>query len=174
MKYFRFIKLAIYLTIGVILGIYHVFMIEHLRFALPTIMILYGVEALCFAIYYHRKKCYLEQRFYWGLVEILLAVVTMTCVKEFSTVCIVWAIWAILREANEIREAVSELSNLIPSIVELATGIINIVFSVLMIITPTPEHATIHLYLLIIELVVASGIPIINHYFYHVDEEQTK
>ena len=174
MKYFRFIKLAIYLTIGVILGIYHVFMIEHLRYALPTIMILYGVEALCFAIYYHRKKCYFEQRFYWGLVEILLAVVTMTCVKEFSTVCIVWAIWAILREANEIREAVSELSNLIPSIVELATGIINIVFSVLMIITPTPEHATIHLYLLIIELVVASGIPIINHYFYHVDEEQTK
>ena len=98
----------------------------------------------------------------------------MTCVEEFSTVCIVWAIWAILREANEIREAVSELSNLVPSIIELATGIVNIVFSILMIITPTPQHATIHLYLLIIELAVASGIPIINHYFYHVDEEQTK
>ena len=174
MKYFRFIKLAIYLTIGVLLGVYHTYMVEHLKYTLPTIMLLYGLEAVCFAVYYHRNKCYLEQRFYWGLVEMLLAFVIVFAVNDFVTVCIIWAIWAILREANEIREAVTELSNLIPSTIEIVAGLVNVVFSVLLIINPTVQHATVHLYLLIVELVLTSGLPIINHFIYHIDEEETK
>ena len=174
MKYFRFIKLTVYLTIGVLLGVFHVFMVEHLKYTLSIIILLYGLEALSFAIYYHRKKCYLEHRFYWGLVEVLLGIVTLTSIEDFNTVCIVWAIWAILRESWEIKEAVSNFSNLIPSLIELVTGLVNIVFSVLLIIHPGEHHATIHLFLLIVELAIASILPIINHYVYHIDEDETK
>ena len=174
MKYFRFVKLGVFVAIGVVLGAFHTFMVENLRYSLTTIMILYGLEALSFSLYYHRKDFYKQHRFYWGLVEILLGVVVMSSVSDFTTICITWAIWAILREAEEIKEAVLDISNLITSIIEIITGTVNVVFSVLMIMNPTFEHATIHLYLLIVELVIASGIPIINHYFYHVDEEQTK
>ena len=174
MKYFRFIKLAIYLTLGILLGIFHVFIIENLSYALPSNMILYGLESLSFSLYYHRRDFYKEHRFYWGLVEILLGVVVLTSVTDFEVVCITWAIWAILREAEEIKEAVLELSNLIPSLIIIIAGIVNIVFSVLLIMYPGEHHATIHLYLLIVELAIASIIPIINHYFYHIDEEQTK
>ena len=171
MKVLRFTKLAIYLTIGVLLGVFHVFIIDNLSFTLPIIMILYGIEAVSMAVYYHRKDFHIQHRFYWGLVEILLGIVVLVAVVDFEVTCIVWAIWAILREAEEIREAVETKDSLITSIIVIAIGIINMVFSVLLIIHPGEHHATIHLYLLIVELAVASIVPIIDYYVYHVDHK---
>ena len=174
MKYYRFIKLALFLVVGVLIGVYHTFMVENLKYTLPTIMIFYGVEAIAFAIYYSRKKCYLEYRLYWGHVEILLGLLVLTNVEDFSTICIVWAIWAILREAWETKVAVSNLTDLVPSIIELTAGLANVIFSILMIMNPNEHHATIHLYLLIVELGVASILPIVRYYVYHIDEYAVK
>ena len=173
MKYLRFTKLAIYLTIGVLLGVFHVFIIDNLSFTLPIIIVLYGIESISVSIYYHRKDFYIKHRFYWGIVEMLLGLIVLIYVVDFEVTCIVWAIWAILREAEEIREAVETIDCLITSIIVIVAGIVNIVFSVLLIIFPTEHHATEHLYLLIVELAVASIVPIIDFYFYKVDHKNS-
>ena len=169
MKVLHFVKLGIYIAIGVLLAIFRDFIIENLSFTVPAIFILYGVEAIGFTIFYHPKDFHLQHRFYWGIVELLLGVVVLAAIIDFETVCIVWAIWSILREAEEIRDAVQTFDSVITSIISIVTGIINVVFSVLLIIHPGPHHAMTHLYLLIVELTVASSIPIIDYYLYKID-----
>ena len=172
MKYFRIIKFINFIIIGVLLGVFHEFIINNLSFTLPIIIVLYGIEATVISIVYHKKDFYIKHRFYWGLVEILLGLVVLFYIIDFETTCIVWAIWALLREAGEFREAVDTLDSLITSIILIATGIVNVVFSILLVMHPGVEHATTHLYLLIVELVVNSGIPLIDYYVYGKDNTE--
>ena len=76
-----------------------------------------------------------------------------------STICIIWAVWAILREADEIAEYYELFKERIPCLLGFAESVVAIVFSITLIIEPGEHHAMIHMYLLIVELLSAVIFP---------------
>lgn len=86
-----------------------------------------------------------------------------------------WAIWTILRESEELKECYSLFKERTPFLLNLAESIVTIVFSILMIADSSAweNHATVHLYLLIVELITAVIFPEFR-WFYKVYIKQEK
>ena len=78
-------------------------------------------------------------------------------------ICIMWAIWSIVREANEILTYVfAENEHIVLKILGFIESIVSTTFAVLLLIHPTLEHLEIHYILLVIEFATTAIFPIIN------------
>lgn len=176
MKFYRVIRTAIYwaLAILVVAFISHIAEIEILRYFIGGLMILYGVEEIIHAVFKH-KKHYSIHTLYWNIIEIVIGLTLVSFVETgdvevtYAVVCVAWAIWSILREARELVELAEELKHnkliacRIVAIVNLAESLTIIALSLTMLIEPGEHHATIHLYLLAVELLTKALFPIINY-----------
>lgn len=176
MKIYRVIRTAIYwaLAILVVAFISHIAEIEILRYFIGGLMILYGVEEIIHAVF-KNKKHYSIHTLYWNIIEIVIGLTLVSFVETgdvevtYAVVCVAWAIWSILREARELVELAEELKHnkliacRIVAIVNLAESLTIIALSLTMLIEPGEHHATIHLYLLAVELLTKALFPIINY-----------
>ena len=125
-------------------------------------MITYGIFEFVYVLFKKREYFYKENSFYWGLIEILLGLIVLLFVSDYTTICVTWAIWSILREALEVEEIISGLIEKIPvvlSVISMIESIAVIILSTLLIVNPGEHHATIHSYLLSIELILTATIP---------------
>lgn len=167
MKIARLIRFLIYLAGAVLLAIFHRYTVHHIKYIVPVVMLLYGLEAIVTSIFINKNAFYSQQEFYWGITEIVLATLIMAAIGDFVVICVIWAVWSILRETDEIKVAVIEFKKYtITSIISTLESLANMALSIFLIISPTTAHATTHLYLLIVELVIAGALPLIRYYIY--------
>ena len=81
---------------------------------------------------------------------------------SFETICVVWAVWSILREAYEIKEIVIDLKSIAPRIISGVESLIMIGLSISLVLHPTLEHVMIHIYFLTVELLLSPLIPLMD------------
>ena len=159
---YSFVKLGVFVLLAIFVFIFREHLVEHLRYFIGSLMILYALEEMLFEII-HAKKNFLKQhKVYLGFVELVLGICLITVNLSIESTCIIWATWSILREAYEVEEIVSELHNIVPKIISGAESLAAIVFSILLIVEPGEHHAMIHIYLLLVELVVTPLTPILD------------
>ena len=108
------------------------------------------------------KPIYEGHGFLFYAVEILLGLTTLFFIEEYETVCIIWAVWSILRESVELQEIVSGELHISLGILSGVESVAVIVLSVMLMIEPGEHHAMIHSYLLCVELVLTGVIPMIS------------
>ena len=83
-------------------------------------------------------------------------------VRDFTHVCVMWAVWSMLRQSLDIHEVlIGEVKGGI-AIVYIIQSVASVVFSIILILNPTPLHAVTHIYLLIAELLVISLPPVVD------------
>lgn len=78
-------------------------------------------------------------------------------------ICLVWAIWSIIRELNEILTYIfTENEHIVLKILGSIESVVSTTFAIFLIIHPTIEHLEIHYLLLVIEFATTAIFPIIN------------
>lgn len=159
---YNLIKLGVYVVLAVLIFIFREPLVEHLKYFIGGLMILYAVEEILFIIIHHVHHILHEDKVYLGFIELLLGIVLMCVNLSYESVCIIWATWSILRESYEIKEIAYELKHIVPKIVSGVESLVIIIFSILLIIEPGEHHAMIHLYLLLAELVIAPLTPLLD------------
>ena len=164
-KYY-FIKLIVYVALAICVFIFRETLVEHLKYFIGGLMLLYGLEEILFETVFRDKHFWHKDKIYLGIIEITfgitLLVINLPYEADYEAVCVVWATWSIVREAFEIKELVTEIKSWTLTFLSGAESIAVIVFSVLLILEPGEHHAMIHIYLLLLELLLTPLIPLLD------------
>ena len=163
MKAFRLSRLICFVVGAVLLLVFNEFFSHNLRWFIGGLIVLYGSLGVLALLLAKVKPIYEGHGFLFFSVEILLGLITLCFIKEYATVCVIWAVWSIIRESIELEEIVARELHPVPAIVSGLESVAVVVLSVMLMIEPGEHHAMIHSYLLVVELILASLIPIINH-----------
>jgi uncharacterized membrane protein HdeD (DUF308 family) len=167
-KYYL-VKLIIYVALAVSVFIFREHLVEHLKYFIGGLMLLYGLEEILFEIIFRDKHFWHKDKIYLGIIEITfgitLLIINLPYEADYEAVCVVWATWSIVRESFEIKELVTEIKSWTLTILSGAESLAVIVLSVMLILEPTEHHAMIHVYLLLLELVLTPLIPLLDEIF---------
>ena len=156
------VKQCVFAVLAVLVFVFRAFHIQYLRHFVGALMLFYGLEEQLFEVIYARSNIFKQGKVYLGLSEVILGIVTLSVAIDYDSVCIIWAVWSILRESYEIKEIFADLKFLVPRILSGVESIAVIVFSILLIIDPAEHHAMIHLYLLLVELILTPFVPLLD------------
>ncbi len=149
------IKLVIFTILAALVLIFRDSHVAHLKPFIGALMLLYGIEELLFEILNHHGHFIHEPKTYLSFVEIIFGVILFVVDLQFEYVCIIWATWSIIRESYEIKEIVADMKSITPRILSGVESVVAIIFSVMLIMEPGEHHATIHMILLVAELILA-------------------
>lgn len=173
-KHFTYltIKLIIFTLLAVLIFIFRDAQVDHLKSFIGALMLLYGVEELFYESFFHQLHFIHEPKSYLGLIELIFGIVLMVAPLQFEYVCIIWATWSIIRESYEIKEVVTDMKTLPPRILSGVESIAVIVFSILLILEPGEHHATIHMCLLTVELILNPLVVLIDELLIYLGEKK--
>lgn len=167
MNAWKIAKTAIYPIAGTLIIVFSSFALEHAVTLVGVIMSVYATERVIVSIY---KKTVLREdnELFEGLVLALLAAVLLfTDGNDLAKVCVIWAIWSILRETEEIKECLFEnfykravFPVQIVNYVHCFESAVVIALSVSMLLSPSVKTAHAHIILLGLELILEIGFPI--------------
>ena len=163
--HYYFGKLLFYFAIAVLVFIFRNHFVDEVKYFVGTLALFYGLEGLFFEWWMHREKLFHQDKFYLSCIEVFLGIILLACPLYYESVCVVWAVWSIIREADEIKDIVTELRHWFPRILSAIESIAVIVFSVYLMIDPSPHHVLIHIYLLMVELLVTPLTPLVDEAF---------
>lgn len=163
MKTFRLSRLICFVVCAVLLLVFNEFFLHNLRWFIGGLIVLYGSLGILALLLAKVKPIYEGQGFLFFAVEILLGLVTLCFIKDYATVCVIWAVWSIIRESVELEEIVARELHPVLAVISGLESVAVVVLSVMLLMEPGEHHAMIHSYLLVVELVFAALIPVINH-----------
>ena len=163
MKTFRLSRLICFVVCAVLLLVFNEFFLHNLRWFIGGLIVLYGSLGILALLLAKVKPIYEGQGFLFFAVEILLGLVTLCFIKDYATVCVIWAVWSIIRESVELEEIVARELHPVLAVISGLESVAVVVLSVMLLMEPGEHHAMIHSYLLVVELVLAALIPVINH-----------
>lgn len=165
---YLFVKLAIFVALAICVFIFREQLVEHLKYFIGGLMLLYGIEEILFEVIFKGKFFWKGEKTYLGLVELVLGTTLFFFPLEanpeevMKMTCVIWAAWSIMREAFEIKELFLEIKSVVLTIISGIESIAVIVLSVMLILEPGEHHAMIHLYLLLAELVLTPLVPLLD------------
>lgn len=163
MRKYRIIKFVTYFVFAVLVFILRHQLVQELHYLVGSLLLVYGLEELLYNLIFEKKESLGNISFYFGCMEIVLGIVTLFFVRSYEHNCILWASWSILKEAFEIPIAINSKQLLVKLTYFVQSGFA-IVFSLFMLVSPNYKHAMVHAFLLIIELILKSIVPLINEY----------
>ena len=166
-KVYQPLKFLLFLVAGILVLVFNKAIMNNdgaiLNGLVGTVIAVYGIEGIVLPIITHQVKQRSIQMLSGG-INILIAVVMIFLlegnVDELRIVCVLWSIWSIMREGEEIVE--KGFSGIkkhpVVSFVNFAESIAVIIFSVMLIAAEDHHallhHAHAHVILLGIELII--------------------
>ena len=178
MRIYYIIRFVIFTILAVLIGIFSHQLLEYLDYLVGGVMLIFGLGGLFFPIYRSKKKFFEEYQFYLGCIEILLGIIIMTAFKDangFNSVCMIWGTWTIVRESFELYETSHKFMHKFPAILSLALSIVEIVFSILLIVSAEEaieHHALTHIYLLVPEFIIYALSPLLFDIYSHKNKKE--
>ncbi len=157
-KYLKWTKTALYILAGILIFIfYKSVMSAGLAFLVGGVILAYALEEMAFRII-RRQYAELAE----SVIQFVLAVLMFLSYDDLTKICVIWGVWAIIREGREMIEALVNIRKNILASVDIIESIVVIVLSAMMILNPTHHHATVHLILLGIELILEVAFPLLE------------
>ena len=172
MKIYNYIKLFIFIAFSVLLFIFKEELVADLNFFVGSLILAFGVENIIVIVITQRRKSIRRIRFSFSLFEIILGLTILTAVKDFAYVCVMWAVWSLLRQSIDINEVFRGELSTVMSLIVLSQSIVSIVFSIMLILDQSEHHAITHLYLLIAELMVIALPPVVDELRYQYKKKK--
>ncbi len=175
MKKWEYIRLCIFTLVGILVMIFYKTLYRYVNDIVGAVMVAYGIEEICFSIF-GIKEDRENEAITSGSILIVLGLVELVLLKgekNFESACVIWAVWAILREGKELSEVIRKITKKRPFIINATESIVSLVLSVLLILEPK-EHAYVHLILLGIELVSKVWFEFVDYLFDKREERLNK
>ena len=168
MKSVHVIKLIVFCLAGALVIIFHDAIMKNdgalVGIIVGSAVLLYGIDMTVNGILL--RRLFGENFLFFGaLSQFLIAAALFSVTGSIESVCIVWAVWSILREGKEMSESIHRLFQKKPGLLNIAESVVVIVFSFTMIIEPGEHHASFHVYLLGIELILEVAFMCVNILF---------
>lgn len=158
MKIYKTIKFFLFIALGISIFFLMDTYVEHLRYFIGGLITLYGIDG--FLLWLLEKDRHEKVHFIFkAAVQLILGICTLVLFDKIETICVIWAVWAIMREADEISEYYELFKERIPCLLGFIESVVAIVLSITLIMEPGEHHAKIHMYLLIVELLTAVIFP---------------
>ena len=169
MRNYYYFRLVVFTAMAVLIGVFAHELLPNLHYLVGAAMILYGFEGLLFTFAREKSGFYKDYQFFLGCMELLLGIVMMSLMRNMHFICVMWGTWTIVRESFELYETSHKFLHKFPAVLSLALSIIEIVFSILLIVAAEEphHHALTHIYLLIPELIINAISPILYNLFEH-------
>ena len=161
MRIYYIIRFVIFTILAVLIGVFSHQLLEYLDYLVGGVMLIYGFEGILFTVARVKRGFYKDYQFFLGCMELLLGTVMMALIRDFNIICVMWGTWTIVRESFELYETSHKFLHKFPAILSLALSIIEIVFSILLILHASHHHALTHIYLLIPELIINALSPLL-------------
>lgn len=163
------IKLIVYLIAGCLIMAFSEQVMEYVVILVGAVMTVYAIETIIVSIY-EKAVLHEENELFEGLILILLAIVLLfTDNNNLEKVCVIWAIWSILRETEEIKECLHDNFHKNPPkftkvfhYIHCVESAIVIILSLVMLLSPTEKTAHTHIILLGLELILEVAFPLMN------------
>lgn len=162
MKIYNFIKLAIFVAFSVLLIIFRNELVNDLHYFIGSLVFAYGLESSIVLAVVAKKNCIRSMKFAFALFEMVVGLTILFAVRYFTHVCVMWAVWSMLRQSLDIHEVLKGEVKGAVAVVYIVQSVVSVVFSIMLILNPTHHHAVTHIYLLIAELLVISLPPVID------------
>ena len=177
MKIWKIIKGILYTAMAVVIIVFaKQLWVEEIKYLVGGLMLIYGIpEVIIFIV--KRKSFKDHTNFFWATIEIILGIIVIFFVKDvnedgtivsgYSIICVIWAIWSILREALEIEEGVREILHHKPGVLSIIESLVVIYFSIGLLREPGEHHVLIHCYYILPIELISSGIlwPLLEYLF---------
>ena len=165
-KIYKMTKLILFVLMGIAILVLNEKIMEHsdiLNYLVGGIIAIYGLEGVILPI--TTKKIKSERiEMFGGGVNVLIAIIMIFLIdknpEELRILCVLWSLWSIMREGEEIFDKGFEgiRNHPITSAINIVESIVVIVFSVELIIAHNDHelmhHAHAHVILLGIELII--------------------
>ncbi len=166
-KIYKFTKLILFVLMGIAILVLNERIMSNdgaiLNGLVGAIIAIYGLEGVLLPIATKKVKAEKIEMFGGG-VDILIAIIMIFFlekhVEELRIVCVLWSLWSIMREGEEIFDKgfVGFKNHPITSAINIAESVVVIVFSIMLIIAKDvhelEHHAHAHVILLGIELII--------------------
>lgn len=154
---YKSVRFAIYIILGVSIIFLKDTYVENLGIFIGALITMYGIDCgIQFFLDIEERK---PHDLCKGIIQTILGVCTIILFKDFETVCVIWGVWAVMREADEIAECYELFKEKNPWILSFLESLVAIVLSIMLIMEPVEHHALTHMYLLIVELFFAVSFP---------------
>ena len=168
MKIHRLVKMCLLITAGILLFVFsHKLVYDQegilLNGIVGAVIAFYGIEGILYPILTKQVK---KERIMLmsGIINLFVAGIMIFLLEnhpdELHVTCILWSLWSIMRESEEIFEKCFDHWKKHPftSLINLVESIVVIVFSILLIIARNQEelleHTFAHVVLLGVELII--------------------
>ena len=145
-----------------------------LAFLVASLMFAYSIFDIVDMI--EKKKTFAAHTAFFNcIIQIVFGIIILADTRirnEYSTICIIWAVWSICREGQELAEDLERFKEHIPAYLNVIESIIVLVLSFMLIASPHPEHAKLHLILLGFELILGVLFPHMDYFFIRKHERK--
>lgn len=175
MKRWEYIRLCLFTLVGILVIVFYKTLYYYVNDIVGTVMVVYGIEEICFSVF-GIKKDKDSEAITSGAILIVLGLVVALLLrgeKRFESACVIWAVWAILREGKELSEVISKIIKKHPFIINATESVVSLVLSILLIMQPR-DHVYVHLILLGIELVSKVWFEYVDYLFDKYQEKKDK
>ena len=153
MKKWQIVKAILYISVAVLIFIFYDALMPYVGILVGGIVFLYATEELIF-LSVKRKLFGSAYYLFDGIAQLLIGVILFLVSNDIIKVCLVWGVWAILRESKEMAEAIDKIPRNKLYVVNVIESVVVISLSFLMILEPNENHARLHVLLLAAELVI--------------------
>ena len=165
----KILKLVVYLIAGCLIMAFSEQVMEYVVILVGAVMTVYAIETIIVSVF-EKAVLHEDNELFEGLILILLAIVLLfTDKNNLEKICVIWAIWSIIRETEEIKECLYDIFHKNPPgftktfhFIHIAESAIVIVLSLVMLLSPTEKTAHTHVILLGLELILEVAFPLMN------------
>ena len=174
------VKFVLFIIWGILVFIFKDKIAAHsetdpqLAFLVASLMFAYSAFDIVDMI--EKKKTFAAHTAFFNcLIQIVFGIIILADTRirnEYSTICIIWAVWSICREGQELAEDLERFKEHIPAYLNVIESIIVLVLSFMLIASPHPEHAKLHLILLGFELILGVLFPHMDYFFIRKHERK--
>lgn len=163
MKPWLAVKTAIYALAGILVLIFNNQLMGYVGYLVGSTVMLFGVNIVIISLL-EKKYFGNESIFFGAIMHFIIGAILFIVAGDIVKICVVWAVWSILREEKELTQAVSRLMQKKPGLINAAESVLIMVFSLIMVVNPSERHAHFHVYLLGIELILEVMFPFANFF----------
>ena len=161
MKVWKIIKFVLYMAAGVTILVFNHPVMSVVGYLVGAVILAYGIEPILVGAF--QKKLFKENSaLFDGLIYILLAVSLFIVSDDIIKICLIWAVWSMIREGKELAESVHHIREKRPGLTNLIESVVIIAFSFTMVLEPGEHHAHIHVIILGIELMLEVIFPLFD------------
>ena len=153
MKFINITKAILYVALAVFIFVFQDRIMPFVGYLVGGVVGVYALEEFL-VILFDKKETRKRSFLFDVITQLLISIVLMLSAGDIVKVCVIWGVWAILRESKEMTEAIDSIFKYGLGIINIAESVTIIILSFILILHPTEEHAHLHIILLGVELLL--------------------